>query len=166
MNIGITNEILNVGTVQRIMDQTVFDYVDTTENNEKAYEILDDLLHQVANYFNSQIEQSGGELPKRNTYWTLFMDVVSKLIYFNGLTHMQLIDKEDSDACQHILGMYQTSARCLPNARTSENIELLEEIQKSVQQLPQRAEGHEKLETSGTLEECLTSFYELTKTYK
>lgn len=163
MNIKISNDLMNLGTLQNIMNQTVFDYVDTTQKSAKAYAILDDLLHQVVNYFNEQVERNNGEIPKSLNYWPLFMDVTSKLIYFNGLTHVQLIDKDDVDARKHIIGMYEISARCLPNATTGENAEFLEEIQKSLQQI---SEQHPALETSKTVEECLNVFYKLAQTYK
>lgn len=163
MSIKITNEMLNVGKIQNVMNQTVFDYVDTTQKSEKAYEILDDLLHQAVNYFNDQLEKNNGELPKRSTYWPLFMDVTSKLIYFNGLTHAQLIDKADNEACKHIVEMYKIAARCLPNTTTEENSDFLEEIQNSANLLLGESVT---LETSSTLEACLAEFKELSQTYK
>lgn len=163
MSIKITNEILNVGTLQHVMNQTVFDYVDTSQKSEKAYEILDDLLHQAVNYFNEQLEKYDGELPKRSTYWPLFMDVTSKLVYFNGLTHAQLIDSTDEDARLHIVEMYKISARCLPNVKSEENGEFLEEIAKSTALLLGESVT---LETSSTLEECLAQFKQLAHTYK
>lgn len=163
MTIKITNELLNVGTVQNVMNQTVFDYVDTTQKSAKAYEILDDLLHQVVNYFNDQLDKNNGELPKRSTYWPLFMDVAAKLVYFNGLTHAQLIDSNDKEASMHIVEMYQIAARCLPNPTTEENVEFLEEIQQSATVLLGETVT---FETSSTLEDCLTQFKQLAQTYK
>lgn len=163
MSIKITNELLNVGTVQNVMNQTVFDYVDTTQKSEKAYAILDDLLHQVVNYFNDQLEKNNGEFLKRSTYWPLFMDVAAKLVYFNGLTHAQLIDPNDKEASLHIVEMYQIAARCLPNPTTEENVEFLAEIQKSAMLLLGETVA---LETSSTLDACLTQFKQLAQTYK
>lgn len=163
MSINITNELLNVGKLQHVMNQTVFDYVDTTQKSAKAYEILDDLLHQAVNYFNSQLEKNNGDVPKRSAYWPLFMDVAAKLIYFNGLTHAQLIDSNDNGARLHIVEMYKTAARCLPNVTTEENAEFLAEISKSAELLVGEAI---RLETSATLEQCLAQFQQLAHTYK
>lgn len=163
MSIKITNDLLNLGTVQNVMNQTVFDYVDTTQKNEKAYGILDNLLHQVVNYFNSQLENNNGEIPKRSTYWPLFMDIAAKLIYFNGLTHARLIDPSDKEASLHVVEMYKIAIRCLPNPKTEENGEFLEEIQKSAELLLGEPIT---LEPSNTLDECLAQFKQLAHTYK
>ena len=167
MNIQVTNEMLNLATLQSKMDQTVFDYIDTTRNWQKAYSILDDLLHQMAINFNQHVAKNNGELPKSNTYWVLFMDAASKLIFFNGLTHAQLIDLQDEDAKNHVVELYKKSAPCLPNATLEQNTAFLEELKESLLELVP-VEEHEcvKLTVGSSMDECLAEFYALTKTYE
>lgn len=166
VNIQITNNMLNLATLQNKMDETVFNYVDTTVNWQKAYAILDDLLHQTVNYFNQYIEQRNGELPTSNSYWTLFMNIASRLIYFNGMTHAKLIDIQDEGAKNNIENLYKISVTCMPNSRLEQNEQLLEEIVASYLELEpngERAHILDKVGSSG--EDCIQSFYELCKTY-
>lgn len=166
VNIQITNNMLNLATLQNKMDETLFDYVDTTPNWPKAYAILDDLLHQAVNYFNQYVEQRNGELPPSNSYWTLFMDLASRLIYFNGMTHAKLIDVQDEGAKNNIVNLYEISAKCMPNAKLEQNQQFLEEIVASYLELEPNGERAHILDKAGSSEkDCIQSFFELCKTY-
>ncbi|MEK4230107.1 GTPase [Solibacillus sp. FSL H8-0538] len=167
MNIQVTNKMLNLASLQSKMDETVFDYVDTTKNWQKAYSILDDLLHQMVNFFNQYVEKNAGELPKSNPYWVLFMDIASRLVYFNGLTHAQLIDLQDEGAKNHIVNLYKKSATCLPNAKLEQNEQFLQELTVSLQEIaPEEDRATMNVSLGCTMKECMESFYSLCKTYE
>ena len=164
MNIEMKNELLNLPSLQLKMDNIVFDYIDSKPNWSKAYGLLDELLQKVANNFNSYIARNEGVMPKSSTYWTLYMDIASKLLYFTGLAHSNLIDEQDSDAKAHIVQFYQISASCLPNAALEINEELISEIKKSIQQINGQQEV--EIEISATTDACFEKFYSFTKTYE
>lgn len=163
MTIEMKNELLNLPSLQLKMDTIVFENIDTKPNWSKAFEQLDELLQKVANNFNYYIAKNDGELPSSTTYWTLYMDIASKLLYFTGLSHANLIAEDDVDARAHVIKLYELSASCIPNAHTENNEELLSEIKKSIQQL--NAEDIE-LNVAGNVEQCIKSFKSFAESYE
>ena len=164
MTIEMKNDLLNLPSLQLKMDNIVFDNIDTKPNWSKAYELLDELLQKVAFNFNNYIAKNNGEIPPSTTYWTLYMDITSKLLYFTGLAHSNLIAEDDADARAHIIELYHISAGCIPNALLENNEELISEIKKSIQQL----NGQQKVElqVAENLENCMERFYTFTKSYE
>lgn len=163
MTIEMKNDLLNLPSLQLKMDTIVFENIDTKPNWSKAFEQLDGLLHKVANNFNFYIAKNDGELPSSTTYWTLYMDIASKLLYFTGLAHANLIAEDDMDARAHVSKFYELSASCIPNAHTENNEELLSEIQKSIYQLS----GEEvKLTVADNVEQCIKAFKKFAESYE
>lgn len=163
MTIEMKNDLLNLPSLQLKMDTIVFENIDTKPNWSKAFEQLDELLHRVANNFNDYLSKNDGELPSNTTYWTLYMDIASKLLYFTGLAHANLTAEDDVDARAHVVKLYELSASCIPNAHTENNEELLQEIQKSVHQLS----GEEvKLTVADNMEQCIKAFKQFADSYK
>lgn len=160
MNIELKNDLLNLPKLQLQIDTIVFDYIDSKPNWSKAYEQLDALLHKVAHNFNGYITRNEGAMPKASTYWTIYMDVVSKLLYFTSLAQSHLITEQDQQAKAQIIERYKISASCLPNPTIEENEEFIDEVKKSLQQLT----GQDVvLATSNKTELCFESFYSYTK---
>ncbi|MGN7479742.1 GTPase [Solibacillus silvestris] len=164
MTIEMRNDLLNLPNLQLKMDTIVFDNIDTKPNWSKAYELLDELLQKVANNFNSYIEKSDGEMPAPTTYWTLYMDIASRLLYFTGLAHSNLIADDDVDARTHIIELYEISASCVPNAQIENNEELISEIKKSIQQL--NGQQQVELQIADNVVQCIERFYNFTKSYE
>ncbi|MCM3720822.1 GTPase [Solibacillus isronensis] len=163
MTIEMKNDLLNLPSLQLKMDRIVFENIDTKPNWSKAFEQLDELLHKVANNFNDYIARNNGELPSSNTYWILYMDITSKLLYFTGLAHANLIAKDDADACAHVIKLYELSASCIPNAHIESNEELLSEIEKSIHQLN---EEEVKLTVADNVEQCIKAFKQFAESYE
>lgn len=164
MTIEMKNELLNLPTLQSKMDNIVFDYIDSKPNWSKAYELLDALLHKVANNFNSFVAKNDGEMPTPSTYWMLYIDIASKLIYFTSLAHSNLITEEDADARAHIVQLYEIGASCIPNALLETNEELILEIKKSISDL--NGQQHVELQLAENSAQCINSFYNFTKSYE
>src|SRR5690606_39723110 len=151
-SIEMKNDLLNLPSLQLKMDRIVFENIDTKPNWSKAFEQLDELLHKVANNFNDYVAKNICEVPSSTTYWTLYMDIASKLVYFTGLAHANLIAEDDADARAHVIKLYELSASCIPNAHTESNEELLSEIQKSIYQLN---DEEVKLTVADNVEQCI-----------
>lgn len=164
MSIKMKNELLNLPTLQSKMDNIVFDYIDSKPNWSKAYELLDALLHKVADNFNSFVAKNDGEMPTPSTYWMLYIDIASKLIYFTSLAHSNLIAEDDEDARAHIVQLYEIGASCIPNALLETNEELILEIKKSIRDI--NGNKQVELQLAGNAAECINSFYSFTKSYQ
>lgn len=163
MTIEMKNELLNLPSLQLKMDTIVFENIDTKPNWSEAFEQLDELLHKVANNFNDYIAKNNGELPSGTTYWTLYMDIASKLLYFTGLAHANLVAEDDVDARIHVIKLYELSASCIPNAHIENNEELLSEIQKSIHQLN---DEEVKLTVADNVEQCIEAFKQFAESYE
>ncbi|ATP41101.1 GTPase [Solibacillus sp. R5-41] len=166
MNVEMKNELLNLPSLKFTIDEIVFDHIDTKPNWSKAYEMLDEILRKMANNYNVTIHRNNGEIPKSSTYWVLYMDVAAKLIYFTGLSQAHLIDEHDVEAKMQIIKLYQKSAACLPNASLEMNEEFVEELLKSIEQICPQNDVTSEITTNHSIEECLSEFYTLTKTYE
>lgn len=166
MNFELKNDLLNLPNIELKMDHIVFDHIDTKPNWSKAYEMLDELLQKMAVGFNASVDRKDGALPKASTYWVPFMNIASKLLYFTGLAHSNLIDAEDEDAKTHIVKLYQMSVACLPNAQVEENEEFLTEVKKSIIAIAPQTKQPVEISTSSTVDECIAKFETFSKTYK
>ena len=163
MNIELKNDLLNLPQLQLQVDTIVFDYIDSKPNWSKAYEQLDELLQKVARNYNGYITRNEGAMPKASTYWTLYMDVASKLLYFTSLAQSHLIDDQDQQAKAKIIERYKICASCLPNATIEENEEFIAEVKKSMEQFT----GQDvELITSDKTDLCFENFYSYTKSYQ
>lgn len=165
MSIQIAGNFLNVVQLQERMDDTVFNYIDTTQKWEKAYASLDDLLNQAVTFFKDYVVRSNGELPKSNTYWNLFIGITSKLIYFSSISYYHLNNKQQHDVKKQVLRSLTYAANCLPEVRNELNHEFLKEISQSYEEIElyQNTKGAFEemiLTQNNRFEECLKSFYE------
>lgn len=134
MEVNITNNVLNIATLQQKMETVVFDYIDSSQNWGIAYQKLSELFTQMVNYFNERVAHENGQLPKVNTYWSLFLNISSQLIYFTALAK-QHAEQLTAETKQNIANAYMAAANILPNATTEEMEEYLDEVQKSYQAL-------------------------------
>lgn len=163
MNMELKNDLLNLPQIQLEVDTIVFDSIDSTPNWSKAYEQLEEMLQKVTDNFNSYIASNKGVMPKASTYWTLYMDVASKILYFTSLAQSHLVGEQDIDQKASVLERYQVSLSCLPNATLEDNVEFISEIKKSMEQLtgqPVDVTVSEKTDT------CIEKFAVFAKSYK
>lgn len=165
MDIELKNDLLNLPNLELKMDRIVFEHIDTLPNWSKAYEMLDELLQRMAISFNTAVDKKEGVLPRASTYWVLYMNIAAKLLYFTGLAHSHLIDKQDEDAKEQLVNLYYTSAACLPNAHLEDNEELLHEIKKSIEALAIKKQQL-KFKTSKSIDDCILCFETFAKTYR
>ncbi len=163
MNIEMKNDLLNLPKLQEQVDTIVFDSIDSKPNWSKAYEQLDGLLQKVAQNFNGYIASNEGAMPKASTYWTLYMDIAAKMLYFIGLAQSHLIDEHDPEAKAQVLERYKISASCLPNASLEDNEEFISEVKKSIEQLA--GQGNE-ITLSEKTATCFEKFYAFSKSYE
>lgn len=125
--IQVSDNILNLAQLQDKMDGVVFDHLDTTQNWQRAYDDLDALLLQAISYFNTQVKESNGNIPNGSVYWNLFMDIVSKIIYFRTFAEKNLVDFNNASDKEKVLYNLKIAANCLPNVQKG-NKEFLQEI--------------------------------------
>lgn len=158
--IQVSNNILNLVQLQEELDGILFDYVDTSQKWDKAYEKLDVLLNELMTYFNSHIQRNNGNLPEGDVYWTLFMDIASRLIYFKTVASMNLVGATCEKEKESIHNALHDAANCLPNVQ-SRNLDFLQEMSQTYEQM---FDGEERefeqmyLEKNNSLLDCLTSF--------
>ena len=163
MNIELKNDLLNLPKLQLQVDTIVFDSIDSKPNWSKAYEQLDGLLQKVAQNFNDYITSNEGVMPKASTYWTLYMDIAAKILYFTGLAQSHLIDEKDPEAKAHILKRYKICISCLPNASLEDNEEFIYEVKKSMEQLTGQSI---EITLSEKTSICFEKFYAFSKSYE
>ncbi|MEG0261207.1 MAG: hypothetical protein RR651_15165, partial [Lysinibacillus sp.] len=71
MGIQIIGDHLDIVALQEKMNGIVFDYMDTSNNHEKAVKELKPMFVQVTSFYKSYVDNREGELPTANTYWHL-----------------------------------------------------------------------------------------------
>ena len=162
MKIQVKNNILNLAELQEKLNRVVFDYVDTTQKWEKAQENLQDLQSQMVVYFEQYVSRNDGALPSGNPYWVLFLDLASRLVYFNSLVKQNLVSDLDEATRNEIANAYEMAANIFPYKQSEENDEFLEEIEKSLQQITSNTRLVDK--SSYPLSQCIENFHDYIKT--
>lgn len=166
---SITGKSLNLLQLKEQMDEVVFNYIDTSNKWERAYSELDGLLISIVDFFNSQITSEG--LPKQNTYWILFMDITSRLIYFHTFAFYQMKKLQQEDVTKEVLQSYLIAANCIPDVRKLANAEFLLEVAHSFEEIElyKGKQGEFEraiLEQNNQASDCIEAFLNFTKTYK
>lgn len=164
-NIQVNNNILNLVQLQEELDGILFDYIDTSQKWNQAFERLEELLRQTISYFTSYVRNEG-KVPEGNVFWALYMDIVAKIIYYKTLSYMNLetnsVEKKDE-----IIKALHDAVNCLPNVE-KRNHELLQEISNTYEKL-ELFNGNEGeferhyIEKNNTLEDCIKYFNEFCK---
>ena len=162
MNIQVKNNILNLAELQEKLNRVVFDYVDTTQKWEKAQENLQQLQSQMVEYFEQYISRNDGALPSSNPYWVLFLDLASRLVYFNSLVKQNVVSELDETTRNEVANAYEMAAKIFPYKQSEENDEFLEEIEKSLQQMTDHTRSVDK--SSYPLSQCMETFHNYIKT--
>jgi len=125
---------LNINAIEEQLNQIIFEYIDTSESWQKASTELSEIERELEQFFIKYIDENNGSLPKGNAYWYLFMDVVSKLLYFKGVANAKL-NKDNEKEMSKVIEAWKASLLILPNNQIENNREFLEEIIKSIQAL-------------------------------
>lgn len=151
---------MNLAQLQEQMNETVFNFIDSSQQWDKAYNELDNLVGQVTKYFNNWVEKEG-QLPKGSTYWTIFMDIVARLIYFYGLAQ-EHIENDNERSKDSIVTIYTFAANCMPEVQSEDSQSFFEELEKSYKQLTEE----DTLEIKPrTVTNCIETFSEFSKKY-
>jgi len=166
--VEINNGLLNVAQLHEKVDEIIFDYIDTSKNWGKGYKGLNNLFQQTVQFYVKYVDENGN--PKSNLYWTLFLDVVGRLVYFRTLAEKHLTDLPTNENVDNFIKGYVVAAACLQNANTNQEHELLDEINESFKEIhPSNSEkgifNHSILENTNSLEEVLLEFYNYCSTF-
>ena len=161
MNIQVKNNILNLAELQEKLNRVVFDYVDTTQKWEKAQENLQQLQSQMIEYFEQYLSRNEGVLPSSNPYWVLFLDLASRLVYFNNLVKQNVVSDLDEKTRNEVANAYEMAAKIFPYKQSEENDEFLTEIEKSLQHITNHARSVDK--SSYPLSQCMETFHNYIK---
>lgn len=160
--IQVSDNILNLAQLQDKMDGIVFDHLDTTQNWQRAYDDLDALLLQAIAYYKAQVKEANGNIPKGTVYWNLFMDIVSKIIYFRTFALKNLVDLNNASEKETVLFNLKVAANCLPNIQKG-NKDFLQEIAQFYEEI-ELFEGEEGafeqfyFEQNNSIDDCLKNF--------
>lgn len=160
MQIQVTNNMLNIGILQEKLDRIVFESIDTTQNWEKALTGLEQLHTQVVDYFREIGSRSEEVLPKTNTYWLLFLNSAAKVVYFYHVAKQHITTAIDETMKQQLIANFIAASCILPNNLAEDNEELMNEIEKSIQQLDPTVTLSR---TANQLTDCLKAFEKYTE---
>lgn len=160
--IEIKNNLLKVTQLQDKVDEIVFDYIDTSKNWGKAYKGLNNLFQQTVQFYGKYVNEHG--IPNTNVYWSLFLDVVGRLIYFKTLAEKHLTDLKTDEDVENIIEGFVVAANCLSNVTENNEHNLLDEISESFEeiQLLDGVKGKFKqaiVDKNNTLEESLSVLF-------
>lgn len=162
MSLIISNNVINLAHFQQKLDETIFDYIDTSANWDKASNLLEEMLDQTTAYFLKQVEAKG-ELPSATTYWVLFTDLNAKLLYFATLAMKNKSQRSIGMTDDVIAKRFETAAKCLSNIEVEENQLFLDEIEESYLSVESTIPFGGRLER--TPAECIKLFYDFAKEY-
>lgn len=150
--------------LQEKVDEIIFDYIDTSKNWGKAYKGLNNLFQQTVRFYVEYVDKQNGSIPEGNVYWTLFAEIVARMVYFKSLAEKHLTDLQTDENVENIIEGYTVAAYCLPNVKATNVHELLNEISESYEEI-QLEDGMKGkfiqmiTEKSHSIKENLITFY-------
>lgn len=116
-------QFLNLAKIQLQLDEIVFENIDTGRNWERAQMLLHELLEESKQFFSNYLERNDGKLPKANSYWALFMDLVARLSYFIAYAEQQL-----GEGPSILASKYAAAVSFLPNCEHEGCVDFFEEV--------------------------------------
>jgi len=157
--IQVTNGILNLFQLQEELDGILFNYIDTSQKWDKAYEELKELLDELTAYFKNYLQEHDGRLPDNEMYWSLFIDNVSRILYFKTVAYMNLQKDMTEEQKELIKSALHDAAGCLPHVQ-GRNFEFLQEISQTYDLLFNENAHFEKyyFDKNNGLADCLENF--------
>lgn len=158
---------INLIQLQNDVSDIVFNYIDTSQNWEKAYSYLDELLNTTVNHF--QNSNSKGQMDSfiSNTYWVLFLNIMSRLIYFHTISYKEMKKNSSELSKENVLSLICYAAKCLPNTKNEDNQQFFEEMKQTVEQLGGSVEEFEKIAQKNNEDptSCFAAFKEYCELY-
>ncbi|SOC02379.1 hypothetical protein SAMN05880501_10323 [Ureibacillus xyleni] len=167
--VPMTNKDVNLLRLKESMDEIIFNNIDTSQNWEKAYSSLSELLDQFVEYYISATQVANGETPKVNTFWMMFLDIISKLIYFQSLSYYKMQSEKSAKVIEETKDLFTLAANCIPNVQKIVNAEFLNEIANSFEEIEQsNGVSFERmiLQKDNQPQECLKHFANFVEKYK
>lgn len=128
------SKLLKVSVMEDHLNQVIFDCIDTSEKWDQAEKELLEMERELEQFFVKTIDGNNGELPKENSYWYLYMDVVSKVLYFRSLASSSLKPNDEKVATKSLAAM-TTVVRTLPNNHLEDNKDFLNEVVQTIKRL-------------------------------
>ncbi|MCM3388043.1 hypothetical protein M3649_07820 [Ureibacillus chungkukjangi] len=122
--------------IKEQLDEIVFNYIDTTQKWEVAYDKLDELLEKATIYYNGFME-ANGDKPKENTSAILFLNISFRLIYFHTISYYHLKVTNKEAVKNQVLELITLAANCIPDVQKEGHAEYLNEIAKSYEEISQ-----------------------------
>lgn len=125
------SKLLKVSAMEQNLNQVIFDCIDTTERWDQAEKELFEMDRELEQFFVKMIDENDGALPKENSYWYLYMDVVAKVLYFKSLASISLQPNDETVLAKSKVAMI-TVVRILPNNHLEENKDFLNEVTQTI----------------------------------
>lgn len=159
---------INILKLQNDLNEIVFNYIDSSQKWDKAYSALDELMSTTIGHFQSSVKKDQINTLPANTYWVLFLNNVSRLIYFHTIAYKEAKANSSELSKETVLSLIQHAVKCLPNTKHEENQQFLEEIKQTVEQLGGSVEEIDKIaqKNNDDPRSCLTAFSEYCELYK
>lgn len=127
-------QYLKVSEIEDHLNQVIFECIDTSEKWERVEKELAEIEREMEQFYVKIIDENSGEVPKENSFWHLFLGVVSKVLYFKSLAMASLNEGNEKLAPKLKMAMV-TAIETLPNKQTEENEEFLNEISNTIRRL-------------------------------
>jgi len=149
------------------VDETVFNYIDTSEKWDVAYAKLDALLKEAIVNFENYMEVNG-EKPKEDTTSVLFLNGLFKLVYFHTISYYHLEDNKQNEKRAKVLELLILAANCIPNVAKGNFADYLKEIANSYEEISQ-VEGKQQefekaiIEQNNKISDCFAAFKKATE---
>ncbi|RUL57109.1 hypothetical protein [Lysinibacillus antri] len=161
--VPMANNALNILSLKESMDEIIFNYIDTSKNWEKAYSSIGELLDDAVEYFSNYVKGNNGQLPNENTYWVLFMDLTSKLLYFQTLAFFRLKLQRKEVVSEEIKTLFLLAANCIPDVQKIVNAQFLNEVGRTYEEIELydgKEGGFERLilKQNNRAKDCLEAF--------
>lgn len=131
--VPMTNEAVKLIRLKEKMDEIIFNDIDTSQNWERAYLSLGELLERFVDYYNTAV--ANDESPKENTFWMMFLDISSKLIFFHSLSYYKMQTEKSVKVIEEVKELFTIAANCIPNVQKIVNAQFLNEIASSYEEL-------------------------------
>lgn len=158
---------INILQFQNDLNEIIFDYIDTSQKWDKAYLKLDELLNKTLGHFQSYEQKEEMKSISEDTFWFLFLNNFSRLIYFHTLAYKETKAKSSELSKEMILSLFHYAVKCLPNTKHENNKQFIEEVKRTVEQWGGSTDEIDKIVQKNNQDpnSCIASFHEYCQLY-
>lgn len=131
-NVSEKTKKINLLQFEKELDDIIFNHIDTSQNWNKAHAKLDELLNETIGHIQSSINDEHINLESANTFWVIFLNLMSRLIYFHTLSYKEMKADTSELSMDNVLSLLTYAVKCLPNTKYEDNQLFLDEVKDTV----------------------------------